>query len=172
MERLDARAAPAGLDPCASARVGLGVELGLASRWRLAAETGRSVSHADFGLLVSPGVNLERADTSLELRLQVLSRFGWRVRPAVGVGRLRLAYHPDQLGVDSGGTPLVVALPPLAVWTRYVAAELLHSLGGRNEIALRCGGRFYDLEVATPDGVRRSGRRDLQVGARLRVALF
>lgn len=173
VERLDAVYSSAGLGSRTAARVGVGAAVELGKRLTLACDLGRTTSHADFGLLGGDGARLERSDANLELRWRVPGRFrGWSLQPALGAGRLRLAWRPETLNLDAGGTTFVVSLPPVSEWTRHVAAEVLHPVSGRGQVVLRVAYRFYGLDVATPDGSRREEVRDVQAGASLRVGVF
>ena len=173
VERLDPVYANAGLGSRTAARLGLGAAVELGSRLTLACDWGRATAHADFGLLGNSGARLERSDANLELRLRAPGRlFGWSLQPALGAGKLRLAWRPESLDLEAGGTTFVVSLHPVSVWTRHLAAEVLHPVSGRGQVVLRLVCRSYGLDVAAPEGTRREPVRDWQAGASLRVGVF
>lgn len=174
IERLDdTYTAVAGLQSRASARVALGAALDWGGCVQLACGVGRGSARTDFGLLDGPTARLERADTSVELRWRLpFEMRGWSMQAAVGGGRLQLRYRPERLTFAVGGAEFDVGLDPFGAWTRQLAAELLHDLPGSGQLVLRTAGRFYTLDVATPNGTQRRAVRDLQVGVAIRVAIF
>ena len=73
-----------------------GVQLGLAA--------GMSAGSTNFGLLAGPTARRTHLDTALELRGRWPRRVaGWCVQGAAGAGRMRLAYHPDRVVLDTAG---------------------------------------------------------------------
>ena len=157
-------------------RLGVRVAYGLAaswSGWTLAAQQGHAASHVDFGLLEDSRTRLHRVDTSLELRwMSPEFLLGWKLQPAVGLGRLDLRYNPDNLQIVAGGQPVVVALAPVQNATRHLAAELLHDLPGNTQMVFRASWRFYELDLATPTGQETRSVGDLQTGIAIRVKPF
>ena len=170
VERLDAAYVALGVDTRTAVRIGAGAGLDWRGRAQLALGASTSAGDTDFGLLVSPGVHLERRDVSCEVRFRAPWTWrGFAVQGAAGLGRLALAYHPDALVVDAGGAPETVALDAVHAWTRVLAAEVLHSIG-RCDVVLRGSSRSYALELGTPEGPARRDVRDLQAGLWIRVA--
>jgi hypothetical protein len=168
-DRLDAVHEKSGLVSRTVPRIGAGIGLELRRGVQLAALGGLGAATTDFGVLAGPTARIARADAAVELR----ARLPWRVggfsaQGAAGAGRLRFAYHPDRVTLDTSGGALVIDLEPVAAWTRHLAAEVLHSYG-QTEIGVRCAWRSYALDVARPEGVHRESARDLHVGMVLRV---
>lgn len=172
VEKLDPLYDASGLESRVAARIGagLGCDLGHGLQAGLAAGTASGVT--TFGLLAAPTARVVRTDLSLELRGRVPHDLhGWKLQGAVGVGRLRLAYHPDSIGIETSAGVIAVDLPPVNAWTRLAAAEVLHSFG-RAEIALRCAWLFYALDVAAAAGTRATDAVDMQAGLLIRVSPF
>ncbi len=172
VEKLDPLYDASGLESRVAARIGagLGCDLGHGLQAGLAVGTASGVT--TFGLLVAPTARVVRTDLSLELRGRVPHDLrGWKLQGALGMGHLRLAYHPDSIALDTSLGVIPVDLPPVDVWTRLAAAEVLHSFG-RAEIALRCAWRFYALDVAGPAGTRATDAVDMQAGLVIRVSPF
>lgn len=157
-------------------RLGVRVAYGAAARWRawsLGLEQGHASAHADFGLLDGSTSRLNRTDTLLELRWRSPQLpGGWRLQPAVGIGRLDLRYRPDRLSFMAGGQSVSVDLPPETRWTRHVAAELLHDLSGHTQLVVRAAWRAYTLDLGTPEGTATRSMADVQAGLAIRVQPF
>jgi hypothetical protein len=172
VERLDRLYDAGGLESRVAARIGagLGCDLGHGLQAGLAAGTASGMT--TFGLLADPTARVVRTDVGLELRGRVpRDLHGWKLQGALGLGRLRLAYHPDGIVLDTSSGMIPVDLPPVDAWTRLAAAEVLHSCG-RAEIAMRCAWRFYALDVAGPAGTRATDAVDMQAGLVIRVSSF
>jgi hypothetical protein len=162
----------AGLDPRPAVRLGTGVALGWGPHLQVAAGVSSAAGTTDFGLLGAPHVRLERRDVDVELRLRApWAVHGFRLQAVAGLGRRTLAHRPDRLRLEVDGGPLEVELPAVHAGTQLVAAEVLHRLGTAL-VVLRGGWRTGGLDVATPEGTRRRRTGELQIDARLRVALF
>jgi hypothetical protein len=169
VERLDSTWDASGLDQRTAARMhaGIGVEVGRG--FTVAAGLGCASGTTGFGLLAGPSARLVRTDATVELRARApIAVQGWRMQAVLGGGRLRIAYRPDAVVLDTSGGAIAVALAPVHAWTRHVAAELLHGVGD-GEIVLRAGWRWYGLDVATPAGNERRDLRDLQCGLAVRI---
>jgi len=143
------------------------------NRWTLAVQQGHTASPVDFGLLEDARTRLHRVDTSLEVRwMSPEFLFGWRLQPALGLGRLDLRYNPDELQFIAGGQTVQVSLDPVHHATRHLAAELLHVLPRQTQLVLRASWRFYELDLATPTGPETRSVDDLQAGIAIRVSPF
>jgi hypothetical protein len=159
-----------------STRLGVRIAYGLGARWgawSVGVQQGHATGHVDFGLLDHPGSRLHRMDTSAELRWRLpVDIAGWRVQPAVGVGRIDLRYRPDAVHFVAGGQIVQVTLQPESRWTRHVAAEVLHDVAGHTQLILRAAWRFYRLDLATPEGNETRSVADVQCGVAFRVHAF
>jgi len=63
-------------------------------------------------------------------------------------GRRRLAWTPDRMRVDAGGTPLDVTFAPLASWVAGAGATLRAPLPARCSVALSLERAFFALDTA------------------------
>jgi hypothetical protein len=172
VERLDSAWEASGLDSRTSMRLGCGAGIDLGHGLALGVGVGTAAGTTAFGLLAGPSTRLVRTDAFVELRARApFALGGWHVQAALGGGRLRLAYRPDHIVLDTSGGAIAVDLEPVHAWTRHVAAEVLHPLG-RGALVLRGGARWYGLDVATPSGMTRENLCDLQCGVGVRVAAF
>jgi hypothetical protein len=172
VERLDSTWEASGLDSRTAVRLGCGVGVDLGHGLGLGVGVGTAAGTTTFGLFAGPTARLVRTDATVELRARApFALGGWRVQAALGGGRLRLAYRPDQIVLDTSGGAIAVDLAPVHAWTRHVAAEVLHPIG-RSSLFLRGGARWYGLDVATPTGMTRQTLCDLQCGVGVRVATF
>lgn len=167
-ERWDAEVASSAATQAGAASIALGV--GWEWRWlQVGLRLDTAVRRTDFGLLESPAVRLERRDADLEVR----ARAPWRaggvgVQIAAGLGRRRIGYRPDEVLLPLQGGALAVSLAPVHATTGTLAAEVLHDLGG-GEVVLRAVWRRYALDLWGPDGARRHGADDVQLGMGFRV---
>jgi hypothetical protein len=162
----------AGLEARPAARLGTGVALGWGRHVQIAAGVSSASGTTDFGLLDAPRVRLVRRDVDVELRLAApWTPRGFRLQAIAGAGRRTLAHRPDRLRLDLDGGPIDVDLPPVHAATQLVAAEVLHRVGSA-WLVVRGAWRTGGLDVATPDGPQRRRCVELQLDARLRVALF
>ena len=155
---------------------GVRIAYGLSARrhsWTVAVQQGHAASHVDFGLLEDSRTRLHRVDTSLEVRwMSPEFLLGWRLQPALGLGRLDLRYNPDTVQFVAGGQTVLVSLDPVHHTTRHLAAELLHGLPGQTQLVLRASWRFYELDLATTTGQETRAVGDLQTGVAIRVSPF
>ncbi len=172
VERLDPLYDASGLQSRVAPRIGAGLGCDLGHGLQAGLAVGTASGTTTFGLLVAPTARVVRTDWSLELRGRVPhDLLGWKLQGALGVGRLRLGYHPDHIVLDTSAGVIAVDLPPVDAWTRLAAAEVLHSFG-RAEVAMRCAWRFYALDVAGTAGTRATDAVDLQAGLVIRVSPF
>jgi hypothetical protein len=67
-------------------------------------------------------------------------------------GRLAITYHPDQLTVATGGTPVEVALAPVHEWVGGAGVALQMPLAGRWSWGVETERRVFALDTAHRSG--------------------
>ena len=163
IERLDRAWESSGLESRTAPRIGFGTALDFGHGLGIGAGLATAAGTTTFGLLSGPSARLVRTEATLELRARApIEWHGIGLRGVVGGGRLRIAWRPDRVVLDTTSGGVAVDLTPVHAWTRHLAAEVLHSWGP-STLALRAGWRWYALDVATPDGTSRQAMRDAVV---------
>jgi hypothetical protein len=119
-----------------------------------------------------PAVN----GTSLEAvgRARLGSFHGIDVHAIAGAGLLHLAYDPDRVEIQTGGTPIVVDLAPVDTWIGGAGLGFQRALGQGWQAGLELDQRWFAMDAAHRDGdaieVRRERFRDwsarLELGRR------
>jgi hypothetical protein len=82
-----------------------------------------------------------------------LGRLGGAELVAVAsVGWLHLGYHPDQVTVSSGASPIVVDLAPMDEWIAGGGLAVKHRLGAHWGLGLEVDRRIFGLDTAHRSG--------------------
>lgn len=133
------------LDWGAEALAGAGGFAGGVRLWRSGTEQTVDPTAAE-----QPAVSV----TTLELvgRRRVAEVWGARVWGDVSGGWLRVAYDPDRVTLDAGGTPVVVELKAVDTWSAGAAIAIERDLAGGWSAAFQAGRRWFPMETAHRSG--------------------
>ena len=111
--------------------------------------------------------------TTLDLvgRKRIAERWGLGLWGDLSGGWLRVAYDPDQIAIDAGGTPVVVDLKSVDTWSAGCALAIERSFPGGWSAGLQAGHRWFELDTAHRNGNTIENRREEFGDWTARVAL-
>jgi hypothetical protein len=130
----------------AEANAGMGRLTAGLRGWR--ASSVQQVSAA--GASASPQVRW----TSLETvgRVRVASALGIDAHATASAGRVHLAWHPDRVTLDAGGSPVTVDFKPVNEWIGGGGLALTRPIGSRWRAGLEVERRVFALDTAHRNG--------------------
>lgn len=117
----------------------------------LRAWTASSVQTVDVaGTPMAPEVRW----TSLALvgRTRLVSMLGCEARAGLSAGRMRLAYRPDAVTIDAGGTPTTVNFDAVDEWIGGGELGLARALGSHWRVGMDLERRLFALDTAHRNG--------------------
>jgi hypothetical protein len=102
------------------------------------------------GVSASPQVRW----TSLETvgRVRLADALGIAVHATVSAGRVRLAWHPDRVTLDAGGSPVTVDFRPVDEWIGGGGLALSRPVGSRWRLGMEVERRVFALDTAHRNG--------------------
>jgi hypothetical protein len=111
--------------------------------------------------------------TTLEFvgRRRIAELWGARVSCDVSGGWLRVAYDPDRVTIDAGGTPVEVELKAVDTWSAGAGLGVERGLGGGWTAGFQASHRWFELETAHRDGSTIENRTETFGDWTARVAL-
>ena len=88
----------------------------------------------------------------LVARRRVAAFGGQSLFADAAIGRTRLSYAPDHVQIDAGGTPVDVALDPVAAWSWGGGIGAQRALGRAMVLGLEVGYRSFAMDAAHTSG--------------------
>jgi len=112
----------------------------------------RSGTTQALGLAGTPDPHVSTTSLELVTRARVAH---WRAVECVALasgGRLAIRYQPDQLTIDTGGTPVTVALEPVSSWIAGAGLALRAPLADGWAVGMEAERRVWALDTAHRSG--------------------
>jgi hypothetical protein len=149
----DARAADHQWDVAPRAAWGAQALAG-AGRWAGGARVWIADHEHELGLPDAPTARVRASRWEAVGRRELLAFGGWRASATASAGLLRLAWRPDEVAAQSGGSgpAVVVALRPVHEWTGAAGVAVQRRLAARWALGAELEHGVYALDVARREG--------------------